>query len=317
MRIPAALALCSAATLFICQPARAYLIAGDSFLIGGTGNYTAGDITPQNPTSSFGFSGAWADGTTATSTYVASATALDATVPTYEVGGSGGYSSTGDFVRRVFRPLAAYTAPAAGTPTYWMSGLIRRTGGADNGAGQFTVVGFVGHAAALTDDNFVDSAVDHTIQGLQWGFVGDGANNDLVLRHRQQRAGSILQFTDIILDNAAINTTYHVILKLEKDVVVGDPQNNNDRVSVWLNPADISSELGLGSPTLQVNNFSLAQDTAIDRLTMATNLLANPTLFDELRFGTTLTDVTTAIPEPSSLVLVGAGMLALLARRRR
>jgi hypothetical protein len=84
-----------------------------------------------------------------------------------------------------------------------------------------------------------------------------------------------------------------------------------DSVTAWMNP----TLTGLGDPTggVTVSGLDLR---SVDRVSFATfgggaNLDA-----DEIRLGSTLTSVT-AVPEPTSLSLLGLGAIGLLAIRRK
>lgn len=65
-----------------------------------------------------------------------------------------------------------------------------------------------------------------------------------------------------------------------------------------------------------VHDAEMTADMTFDTLGIA-DYAANSAKWDEIRWGTSFNDVTTApIPEPSATILGGLGMLALLRRRR-
>jgi hypothetical protein len=93
----------------------------------------------------------------------------------------------------------------------------------------------------------------------------------------------------------------------------------NDVVSLFVNPA-----LGGGPPVSPDASETLPHTASFTTVDIVYGAIGGPTtsaLFDELRFGNTFTDVTSAaaVPEPSALVLTeitGAGLIARRWRRR-
>jgi len=82
-------------------------------------------------------------------------------------------------------------------------------------------------------------------------------------------------------------------------------------ITVWLNPGDLTSE-GLNSATISINP-SIGGGVGGVRLTRTGGTESG--VFDEIRFGTTWEAV--AIPEPSTLMLLGLACVATLLFRRR
>ena len=139
-------------------------------------------------------------------------------------------------------------------------------------------------------------------------------------------------------------TTYFAVIKYTfgTTTLLGQPgspnagvnTNQKDTVSIWINP--VNSTLGDdageaiaggagGSYYSAINGY--AGTTNIDAGTIQSFLLnghAQTTqgttalmTIDELRIGTSWSDVTPTVPEPASLGALGLGAGALLARRRR
>ena len=103
----------------------------------------------------------------------------------------------------------------------------------------------------------------------------------------------------------AVNTDVNLfILKIELSDVA-----NSDSVTLWVNPADFSSEGALGSGTT-VSGF----DLQFDQVTLA-DFGGSELSLDEIRIATTLADAT-PVPEPTSMALLALGSACLFRRRR-
>lgn len=307
--------------------ARGALLAADSFRIGanpGAGEYTAAALagsTFQNPTIP-GFSGAWANGTTATGTWQAVAGGLSYPNSADAVGGAAQYNSTyADGIRRVYRNLATYTAPSP--VVFYFSGLLRLDSDDDKvGA---SVTGFVRNLS-LNDTQFFNQNDARDVEGLMWGFRGNGDTIDLVLRHRydpdpaEGNQGQQMLY-DVLVSDVDVGETFFIVAKLEMNVF-GTITTGNDLVSIWINPGTLASELAAGDPDFTFIDFALSNAAYIQQLVFAQQNFGNRVTYDELRFGMTWDDVvptqlqTEVIPEPASLVLL-LGALGALARRRR
>lgn len=99
-------------------------------------------------------------------------------------------------------------------------------------------------------------------------------------------------------------TTYKVVLRL-------DQSSGADVSTLWLNPsletdpgATATDVIGSAPFVIPITQFALRQSNATQGLNWVDNILV----------GSTFADV---VPEPSTIALVGAGMLGLFAIRRR
>jgi MYXO-CTERM domain-containing protein len=298
----------AALVMALAAPAPADPIAADSFRVG-PGGHAAGDLTPQNPPVE-GFTGAWQDGTSPTDNWAVFPAGLTHPAVMHPTGGAVQYLG-GEGTHRAHRSLDSYSAPG-GDVVYYMSGLVRLESDIDQSG--LSLMGFT-NKQGLTDDQFFNATSDNQIQGLQWGLEGTGGQIDLVLRHRQQRSGiGIRQFTDVLVPDVQVGDTHLVLLKLEMNE--GNGSGGNDFVSVWVNPATVTSEAAAGAPDFTFWDYSLFGSTAIDSLVVGKNSLATFFTYDEPRFGTTWEDVA-PVPEPATLTLLALGALPLLRRRGR
>jgi hypothetical protein len=128
--------------------------------------------------------------------------------------------------------------------------------------------------------------------------------------------------TNVTSAGAPTVGTHLLLAKAEIDV-----SGTNDRLSFWFNPNLTGGEGGLGTATYtdaSADTFGTAINgigvLLVDRdfdgsfyTSDPNNEVVNGELIDAIRVGTTFADV---IPEPSTALLGGLGMLALLRRRR-
>lgn len=276
-----------AAVLAAASVAGANTIVNESFMLS-PNDYAVGDVTPQNP-DSIGLTGAWLDGSTATSTWKIASGSLDAAADSGEMGGSI-YFDTNSADRRVYRNIATYSA----ANTYFFSSLLQLSTGADlSGA---NVVGITSvNQASLSDTSFFNTTSANAVQGLIWGFEGNGSQIDMVLRTRKDTdpgAPQVLGMTsDTLVSGVSVGQTYQVVFKLERDF--GSTPTGNDQVSVWINPSNLTSEVAAGAPNMVLSNFSLTNAGDLKQLVFASTGFANQVRYDEVRFGTGWADVAT------------------------
>ena len=127
------------------------------------------------------------------------------------------------------------------------------------------------------------------------GGFDDGANRQIQIVTGEPDAGNLggenlalrlfNDSTNFRADLGAADTDVNLfVVKL----TLGD-QANEDNISIWRNPSDISSESASGPATATFSNF----DIQFDRFSLARFNSANGFVADEVRFGTTWSDVTT------------------------
>jgi hypothetical protein len=95
--------------------------------------------------------------------------------------------------------------------------------------------------------------------------------------------------------------------------IVNGAGANDDTMSLWVNPADFSSEAALGTALGTLSGRDLNFDTIRLRGGSATSGHTATWTYDDLKI---TNDFASMIPEPSSALLGGLGVLALLRRRR-
>lgn len=224
----------------------------------------------------------------------ANSTGLTSPGVDYAAGGSVKYAGFNDgTTRAVRRSLDTYT----GNSTYYISMLLRsdivETGGEAYG-------GF-----NATEDAFSNPS---NAYGLFFGFAGNGTGMDLVLRQRQQTAPSTFELVNTVLAAAAADTTYQLVAKIDVNAF-----GSEEGVTIWLNPTDESSTpvatFGAGG-----NVYSMPNETSISVMSVSAQTFTGGVSFDEMRLATQWSDV--AIPEPSSIALLGAGVLVVLSLRK-
>lgn len=183
-------------------------------------------------------------------------------------------------------------AAPTGSSSYFFSGLVMRTAVTSMDVGDEMAMGIGSHVAS--HDFYTDD-------GMYIGLYR-GADDYKVTAY----AGG----NRYILQNAGWQVAYQVVLQLDVDL------SGNETLNAWVVDAggELTERLSAQtvetySSTANLESFSIMSSDAGGA---GDN---NGVLFDEMRFGTTLSDVT-LVPEPATVGMMGmTGLLALLIRR--
>ena len=109
------------------------------------------------------------------------------------------------------------------------------------------------------------------------------------------------------------NGTNLLLLKATKGGPKASPTNSE--FEFWLNPGDISSESALGAADFSVSDGLWGRDTQV--LSSIKASLPDGGRLDEIRIATTFNDLIGVIPEPSTFVLAGLGLMSVCFQRRK
>jgi hypothetical protein len=288
------------------QRASAAVLVAEDF------NYTTGNTVNANSLNGgAGFTGAWA-----TNNMPGNGTG---TVSSNQLGTFTGNSlfinpTSGDTT--AFRQLSGtFNTLRGASNTLWLGYDIEISLVGTRYAGLQMNSGYFSPASSGTERLFIGKgsakagAIDNNggsfnFNGLNWNLTGGGAR--------------------ISDSGVGVVANHAVKLVLKLDFAGGS-------ISGWvLNPnSTVANEAALGTPSMLLNGASVDMSTngPIDsinaiRFGSGFNLGSHTTsagYYDTFRLGTELSDVFAAIPEPSSVMLLGlaAGSLALLRRRTR
>lgn len=292
-------------TVFACasltSAGHAVMIASESFqttTTGTNGTYIAGSMNGSGViVGNTGFSGTstWDANTGSVSAQTASLTG--SLVPGTLQSGSVLFktlAASGSGVNRNGHRLLAATPITS--PSYFLSGLVQGI-----------------NTTALTDGAAVAAGFMPTIStntfsiatGIHFGIHRTGTDNFLAAF----AGGNTYNLLNI---NATITSTYQVVLRLDVNA------SGNETLTAWYGTSD-ASDLTLGLAATDIGSFwtSAADiDTFVLQVRNPNNSSASVANFDEMRFGTTMADVTT-VPEPSCVALIAGGLTALVAFRRK
>jgi hypothetical protein len=291
--------LSGAAALVVAQSlissARAAMIVDESFLTGATpsaGEYTSGaTLGTQSPTVA-GFTGTWLQSTGGGTVQAASlSTSYSSTEFDTPTGGSLVIAAAGHRVSRLFDSSVTSLMGTGSTGTVYLSFLA-----------QFGGQGGFNYAALELGGDGSDGtrALDGSdgTRALGVGIVGATG-----IGFKVNSNASVFMPSPTV----AANQTYTFLVKINFSSTAA-----SDSLTMWVNPA----LGGVGDPMGGVAATGLNL-RAVNRLQIASFNGSN-SIFDEVRIGTSLQDVT-AVPEPSSAALLaGSACIGLaLARRRR
>ncbi len=261
-------ALAALAATTLGPMADAAIQAADSFPVDFETGYQTGALVGQGP-ATFGFTGNWLTGG-ANSPFVVE-DGLDHSVGDDSIASSGGaisYPGGGD--GRVGRLLAAPYGDAT-SGTVFFAFLMQLE---DVGENQYR--GFELHNGGF-DDNAHRKLQIVTGEGGANPLGSDRFTARLFNNNSEDFAGDLGEAdTDVNLFVGKITFS---------------SEPDGDAIQIWRNPADLSSELLSGSPVFSKSGFNLQ----IDRVSVARFNNQGGLTLDEIRFGTTWSDVTTVI----------------------
>lgn len=242
-------------------------------------NYDFGGILVQVPGTGTGFTTNWVQGgrnTSSSAFRVQSGSLSFSGVNSIGNAVSAPFSNSGIF--GAHRQTSQFIVGASTGQTSWMSFLIRQ----NEVGGQFGGFGGI----------YIGNSTNESDPKLFVGKGGAGSNNWLL-----ENLGG----TNQVQSNSLVTTGQTALLVLKMETRVG-----NDRFTLFVNPTSQTE------PTVGFVKTDLDLVTA-NRITM---YHSGAFSFDEIRIGTSFADVVTAVPEPSSTLLMLAGAVGAIWRRR-
>ncbi len=310
--------------------ANAALIAGDSYVIG-TGAYTAATSLASQyatvPVAGFTTSG----GGTGTAQFQTQTNGLvNATAQSTATGsGKVGYLNPG--VTTATRSTAHNLSTVPNSSVYYESYLVNEgtwSGTSAGAANRSILVGF-GNATTPTAAGTTAAATGLFVGFAQTSTSTSYANGgNLVIRYDSGTANTIADVD--VLDGSTgtvQNTTYLLVAEIDPGQGVAGA---SDSVEWWLDPTDATSDATLTSTALASGSFDgdIVNDSSAGSSFTRLNYISQGwgdnsgagAYFDEARLSSDLPGLglaVAAVPEPTSLALLGAGAISLLTRRRR
>jgi len=181
--------------------------------------------------------------------------------------------------------------------SYYLSGLVNIGTLSKVGTGEYLTSGFLGSAPAFSTIN-LSTGFHYGVRNVGGtvylaAFAGGNAYNLLAL------------------DASTVTSTYQIVLKLDVNA------SGTDTLTGWYATNNAAS-LTQGLAATAVETWTGASSLSYFALQSHTTVNDNRTVyFDEMRLGTTLADVTTIVPEPSTIGLLLLGGILVLRMRRR
>ena len=269
------------------RSANAELLAYDPFVTG-AGGYTAdAEMVGQNPLV-LGFEGEWFDTDNGGADFTANASGMN--YPALPTGGGAVDGSFVDGFDRIERNLstAAHAVTQVASELYF-SALINR----DDTGGVVRL-----------------DALSRTPDGETRGAIELGLDNGLGEGGSQFQAG-LLEFLPWggPGENSGGNYTPGTIALVIGKLTIDRTEGGTERLDVWANPADFSSEAAAGTPTVSAftDKDVLQEGEGIGQLRLEAHTggatLGNTFAFDEVRMATTWEDLVTE-PDIQGLKLV-------------
>lgn len=140
-------------------------------------------------------------------------------------------------------------------------------------------------------------------QGMGVDFYTDTGDGRLRARGNNTNSSGFMSFDE--------SATHLVIFRLDWSSTAA-----SDTISLWLNPADVSSVSALGTAGVAYSGDFTPGGTPGIYLRSFDNAAANVWTFDEFRMGTSFADLT-MVPEPSTYAMLLGGLAALAMLRAR
>jgi len=146
--------------------------------------------------------------------------------------------------------------------------------------------------------------------------AGSSGGNITLLMNNTNPGGLIVPANPIAMGNGI---THLVVGRIDWNAA------GNETVSIWVDPANVTTEAAAGTIYASSNGFELTNLTRV-RPFVGANSAGPPAFtavsgnFDEIRLGGTWESVTSQavpVPEPSALVIAAIGVVGLIAGRRR